>query len=795
MTQPRAQVVIDGEIGPLRQALREGAQAIKSFGSNATGSFAGAAGQAMAFKSNLAGIVATITSGAFTAFLKQQIDLQDEFSKAAQKAGVTTEQYSSMAYAAKLADLSTEDLTKAYAKLNVTLSDGLSGQKETVELFRRLKLDPKNVKDADEFLLLLAERFEAMEEGPKKAALAVDAFGEKLGPRLLPFLNAGRAGLEELREEAARLGVVVSTKAGREAEEFNDNLTRVSTAAKGAGMALANELLPDLAKGAEYFAKVTKEAGFLEGTLISIGALMAKGLGIDESGQVKSRISTLRGEAERLKLVLIGVENTLNRDPENQAAQRRFTTLTRKIEELREAAVKAEVELAKLSGAKDGRGAHGGGVNWGLIGQPKGFEPEQKKPTVPKEVKEAPSSYMQYYELLLAEEKRAQGLLDAGREFSRERELAYWRWLLENLQVTQADRVTILRKVAALEVDIARKSAADREALDAERARQAEAHALGKVDAERAAARMLLDQGAITNLQFLQLDADLEAKRYEIQRAALLARLELLANDPTSTPAERERLNGELLELDRQYQARRIEIMGGMAKGNGVRDMWSGISDSFGQAINGMLFQAQTWQQALWGIFRQVGQSFVNQVVTEPFTKWLVMQAKMLAAKLGFVSQENAIAAAGSAATVATKTAETTAVVGANAIQAGTGAAASQAPIPVVGPYLALAAMAAIFAAVSSFGKANKSAAGGYDIPAGINPIVQTHEEEMILPKQISNGFRELFAQGGVGQARGDTYHVNVQALDARSFHDYALDNADTFAAVARKNRRDNVRD
>jgi hypothetical protein len=86
----------------------------------------------------------------------------------------------------------------------------------------------------------------------------------------------------------------------------------------------------------------------------------------------------------------------------------------------------------------------------------------------------------------------------------------------------------------------------------------------------------------------------------------------------------------------------------------------------------------------------------------------------MLAVKLGFVQQEQAIDVAASGAKVAQKSAETTAVVSMDAAKAGAGAAASQASIPFVGPALAVAAMVAMVAAVMALlGNVKKFAAGG----------------------------------------------------------------------------------
>lgn len=739
-TSPRAQVVLDGDVGPLRQKLREATQGIQRFGKDGSSAMTDMLGPASALQGKLAGIATAIMSGAFAVFVKNSLLMQDEMSKSAQKAGVTTEQFSGMAYAASLADVSGEELTKTYAKLASTLIDAQQGQKQAAELFERLKLDPKNIKDADQLLLALSERFAAMPDPAAKTALAIDVFGEKLGPRLVPLLNQGREGIEALRHEAEQLGIVVTTEGGRMAEEFNDTMTKIGKATEGAAVKLSQSLLPSLQAVADESLEMSKTGEVWNGIVKAIQVVVETVLilGANVSFVLKSigrEIGALAAQAVAL-------------------ARLDFAGFRAISEAVKEDGVRARKELEEFE--KKVMGKSGAGAFVGPPAPPAaGFQALPKTPTNTPQTKPAASSYMQYYELLLAEDKRALSILEAGREYSKERELAYWRSLLDNLQLTQADRVAILRKTSALEVEVAAKAAKEKTSLESERSRQAEVLAFGKLDAERAAARMQLELGHITKAQFLEMDVQYEQQRYEIQRAALAQRLQLLADDPTSSAVERERINTQQLELEQAFQAKRIEAMGAIAKESGSNGMFDGMGAAFTTGLDAMLNRTQTWGQALTGIFRSAGQSFITHMVTEPFGNWIATQARMLAVKLGFMTQEKAMDAAGSAAKVGIKASETGAVVAASAAQAGAGAAASQAGIPIVGPALALAAMAAIFAAVSGLGKGVKSARNGYDIPSGINPMTQLHEEEMVLPKGIANAFRGI-AAGEVASGAGE---------------------------------------
>jgi hypothetical protein len=105
-------------------------------------------------------------------------------------------------------------------------------------------------------------------------------------------------------------------------------------------------------------------------------------------------------------------------------------------------------------------------------------------------------------------------------------------------------------------------------------------------------------------------------------------------------------------------------------------------------------------------------------------------------------------------------------VITAHALEAGAGAASSQAGIPIIGPILALSAMGAMVAAVMGLLGNLGSAAGGYDIPSWSNPITQLHAKEMVLPAHLADKVRGMTDGGGGG---GDV-HVHVTAMDARSF-------------------------
>lgn len=423
-----------------------------------------------------------------------------------------------------------------------------------------------------------------------------------------------------------------------------------------------------------------------------------------------------------------------------------------------------------------------------LKGKPNPKEDKNKKAK-----SESEPSFMSYYEAALDQERRLETEKDALRELSKQQELAYWRQILQYAQLSTNDRLAITRKVADLEVDIRRTAAQDALALEREEASGRVQLALGAVEVRRAANKLALDEDRITKAQYVANELELEAQRYNIQASAIQERMRLAEKDPTTSPAERRRLNNELLALEQQFQVQRSATIGQLSQKNEQQQsaFFGGLANSFGQSLEYMLLKAKSWQDAMRVIWNGVAAVFIRTLITEPLGQWIASQAKMIAAKMGFLRASTAADTAASSTTMATKATEASAVIGAEGAKAGAGAAASQAGIPIVGPGLAIAAMFATLAAVLALRGQIKSAAGGYDIPSGVNPMVQLHEEEMVLPKSLANTVRDMAGGAGEGgAARGGSTSINVTAFDSRDVKSFFERNQRQFKQFMQGQRR-----
>lgn len=395
------------------------------------------------------------------------------------------------------------------------------------------------------------------------------------------------------------------------------------------------------------------------------------------------------------------------------------------------------------------------------------------------------------------EEIKAQKL--AHREMQREalthqewdlaREAEYWRAKLATVDFNGKTGKEIRTKILALEDQLSKQS------TEAKMNQVAEWEKLDKhkLEMEKDAADQALADGRISQLERLDMEIEFENRRYQIAYDALQERIALAEQDPTYSQTAIDKLKAQMGELGQGHERTQAKNEGKRENQrrkdapnvmemlqDGGKNVWQQAQQQMSQAFTAMLTRAQSFRQAMNGFFKSMGQTFIQEMVTKPLMGLMRRMVQESAIYKMIFGTKETLETAAAAKTEATKATETTAVVSSNAVQAASGAAASQASIPYVGPILAVAAMAAMMAAVMGLmggGGGSQttttttripSAAGGWDIPAGINPLTQLHENEMVLPAEHAQTIREMAGQQGgsdstiiINSTGGDFIHKN----------------------------------
>lgn len=355
-------------------------------------------------------------------------------------------------------------------------------------------------------------------------------------------------------------------------------------------------------------------------------------------------------------------------------------------------------------------------------------------------------------------------------EWDLAREAAYWRAKLATVDAGSKTGLKLREKILTLEDQLSKQSTEAKinqvaawEKLDKH-----------KLDMEKDAADQALAAGRISQLERLDLEIEFENRRYQIAYDALQERIALAEQDPTYSQSAIDKLKQQMAELGQGHEREQSKNQGKRENQrrkdapnvmemlqDGGKNVWQEAQQQMGQAFSAMLSKTQNFRTAMNNFFKSMGQTFIQEMVRKPIAGMLQRMVQESAIYKMIFGTKETLETAAAAKTAATKATETTAVVGNNAVQAASGAAASQASIPYVGPILAVAAMAAMMAAVMGLmggggGSSTTttttripSAAGGWDIPAGINPLTQLHENEMVLPAEHAQTIREMAGQSG----------------------------------------------
>lgn len=221
------------------------------------------------------GIAAAAAAGAVTVAMvalgKSAIDAADQMNDLSKATGISTEALSQLQFAAEQSGTDLEGLVTGLRKFTSQATDAAAKAGPARDAFKLIGVSVTDsagkLKDTETLLLDVAEQFSQYKDGAAKAAAAQDLFG-KSGATLIPFLNAGRSGIQELKEEADRLGLTLRGGTAQAADDFNDNLSKLKAQLGGLGLQIADRFLPaliDITKAlSDLLAKKSDLSGFFD---------------------------------------------------------------------------------------------------------------------------------------------------------------------------------------------------------------------------------------------------------------------------------------------------------------------------------------------------------------------------------------------------------------------------------------------------------------------------------------------------------------------------------------------------
>lgn len=238
-----------------------------------------AAGQV---KAAIGSMVAGLTAAAFATWIKGAIDAGDAASKMSAKTGVAVKDIAGMDLSFRLGGLSGDAMSSSMGRLSKGIVEGSKGLEQ---LGVKTKGADGSLRGTREVLWEVADRFQGMDNGARKTAMAMELFG-KSGADLIPMLNGGSEAMKEMDDMAQKLGLSISEEAAANSEKFNDTLDLLMMGSQGVARGLASELLPTLTSVSGAFLASMTEGDKLAKTAQFIGTgfklLYSVGAGVVE---------------------------------------------------------------------------------------------------------------------------------------------------------------------------------------------------------------------------------------------------------------------------------------------------------------------------------------------------------------------------------------------------------------------------------------------------------------------------------------------------------------------------------
>lgn len=204
-----------------------------------------------AVKTALVGIVAFKTAGFLAGMVGEVAKTGARLADLSEQTGIGTESLQELGYAAQLSATDMESLVAGLKKAGMGLEDAATkGEGPMADALREIGISTADVKSKlsgpggfDDILGMVADKFATMEPGVKKSNLAMAIFG-KTGAELIPLLNRGSAGLDELRAAAHEAGFVMDDEAVEALAGLDDQLDETHLNMQGLKQEIVIGLLP-----------------------------------------------------------------------------------------------------------------------------------------------------------------------------------------------------------------------------------------------------------------------------------------------------------------------------------------------------------------------------------------------------------------------------------------------------------------------------------------------------------------------------------------------------------------------
>lgn len=282
-------VVLGADTAAFESSLNKAKGTANSFAASVTKIAAG-----IGLERGLEKVVEGIVHG-----FKEAIKSADDMGKAAMKVGLPVEELTKLKFAADLSDVSMESLSVGLGKLSKNMAAVATGSKEQKAQFDALGITVTNadgsLRSVSSVFADLSGKFASSADGAAKTATAINLLG-KGGKDLIPLLNEGKNGLNEMMKAAENMGLVISKDTANASQKLNDNLKILMVTKQGLANLVMEGVLPALVRLSDEFVNNVKTGEKVR--------MMANGI-VDSIKQLVSWFSQQAVAAQMTGLALV----------------------------------------------------------------------------------------------------------------------------------------------------------------------------------------------------------------------------------------------------------------------------------------------------------------------------------------------------------------------------------------------------------------------------------------------------------------------------------------------------------
>lgn len=730
------QGLVDG-MGAATDAVKKATESMQ----NAFNSLGGAVGKLMA---PLAALGAVVGGGKlFADAVKYAADWNMESLKLAKTLGVSTQEASRLKVALHGLGIDTQTYTQAATFMSRQVlagGEGLSRLGIQIKDAATGNLRPMNV-----LMTEAIEKLNGLTAGVDRNAAGISVFGRgwQESSKLLLLTKERMA---EAAKEAEELHLIVGPEGAKKAFEYQEQMRKLHLISESLQVQVGNALLPILTQlGAWMGESGPQKASLLAGAIKAVlsAFLMMKEVVAVVAQAIAGAFDIVIGSVKTVAEVFIHFLKG-----EYKEALNAFHQGGKEVEASWDAAAAGiREEVTKTAQDIDKLWAEPAKTKEMPVDAAKGhFEP-----------KDSGAQVRQWK----GELEQIKALQENWFTWTAQREMEFWAG--KKALVKQG---TDAYRFALTEENKARKEVL-KEQLQIEQAnlKSRETSEINSIALREMAIKDAAKRGEMTTADETAALIDVERQRLAVKLAAINEQLRMEG----LSALERQRLRNEQVALEEETQKKITELQQqeGQKRAQ-LMETWlapmkSAATGLFDDLVKGQMNLAKTIDK-LW---KDVAKAVIGTFVE--------MGVKYIASKLASLFMTKT-AAAGE--------------ISAQAGVAGAGAAAAMAAVPLVGPALAAAAMADTSALVLATMMPLAVAARGYDIPRGVNPLVQAHEQEMILPADIAGPLRSAAKDGSLsGGSTGPV--LQIFTMDSRSFEDTINRNDSSLLRTLRRLMRD----